>query len=106
GGKLTTYRRLAEAAMARLAPFFPGLRGPWTAGAPLPGGDFPVDGVDTLCAELRQRYPFLAAATARRLVRSYGTLAHEMLGDAREARALGATFGADLTEREVDWLVR
>jgi len=106
GGKLTTYRRLAEAAMAKLARFFPGMQATWTAGAPLPGGDFPYDGVETVRAELRRRYAFLAEPTARRLVRSYGTLAGEMLGDARDAAALGQMFGADLTEREVDWLVR
>ena len=75
GGKLTTYRRLAEAAMAKLAPFFPGMRGAWTAGAALPGGDFPYDGVEALRADLQRRYPFLTEPTARRLVRSYGTLA-------------------------------
>ena len=106
GGKLTTYRRLAEAAMAKLAPFFPGLPGPWTAGASLPGGDFPTDGIETVCADLARRYPFLAAPTARRLVRAYGTLAGEMLGDARSSADLGRVFGADLTQREVDWLVR
>jgi glycerol-3-phosphate dehydrogenase len=106
GGKLTTYRRLAEAAMAKLAPFFPGLPAAWTATAPLPGGDFPYDGAATLQAGLQQRYPFLGAATARRLVRSYGTLAEQMLGNARDAAALGGTFGADLTQSEVDWLVR
>jgi len=107
GGKLTTYRRLAEAAMVKLAPFFPGLGRPWTAHAPLPGGDFPYDGVDPLRDELHRRYPFLAAPAAQRLVRSYGTLAAEMLGDARDMADLGRRFGAeDLTEREVDWLVR
>jgi glycerol-3-phosphate dehydrogenase len=105
GGKLTTYRRLAEAAMAKLARFFPGTRGAWTAGAPLPGGDFPYDGVETVRAEMQRRYPFLAERTARRMVRAYGTLAGEMLGDARDASDLGRTIGADLTEREVDWLV-
>jgi glycerol-3-phosphate dehydrogenase len=106
GGKLTTYRRLAEAAMAKLARFFPGLPGAWTAGAPLPGGDFRYDAIETVRADLQRRYPFLAEPTARRLVRSYGTLAGEMLGDARGAADLGRVFGSDLTEREVDWLVR
>jgi glycerol-3-phosphate dehydrogenase len=106
GGKLTTYRRLAEAAMAKLARFFPGMRGAWTAGAPLPGGNFPCDGIETIRADLQRRYKFLTEPTARRLVRSYGTLAGEMLGDARAAADLGRVFGADLSEREVDWLVR
>jgi glycerol-3-phosphate dehydrogenase len=106
GGKITTFRRLAGAAMARLAPFFPGLRAPWTHAAPLPGGDFPPDGAQALRAELQRRYPFLAEPTARRLVRSYGTLAADMLGDAQSAGDLGRTFGADLSEREVGWLIR
>ncbi len=106
GGKLTTYRRLAEAAMTKLAPFFPGMRAAWTAGKPLPGGDFPYDGVETVQADLLRHYPFLAGRTARRMVRAYGTLAGEMLGDARNADDLGCVFGADLTQREVDWLVR
>ncbi len=106
GGKLTTYRRLAEAAMAKLAPFFPGMRGAWTAGAALPGGDFPYDGLGAVQADLQRRYPFVAEATARRLVRSYGTLAAEMLGDARGGGDLGRVIGADLSEREVDWLGR
>ncbi len=106
GGKITTYRRLAEAAMVKLAPFFPGLPGAWTATATLPGGNFPWDGVAQLRADLQARYPFLTEATVRRLVRSYGTLALEMLGDARGTADLGAYFGGDLTEREVNWLVR
>jgi glycerol-3-phosphate dehydrogenase len=106
GGKLTTYRRLAEAAMAKLAPFFPGMRGDWTAQAALPGGDFPWNAISMVEDDLRRRCPFLSAATSRRLVRAYGTLAADMLGDARAAADLGRCFGADLTEREVDWLSR
>lgn len=106
GGKITTYRRLAEAAMAKLAQLFPGLRGNWTATAPLPGGDFPWDGVDQLCAGIAHRYPFLATATIRRLAHAYGTQSTEVLGDARTLDDLGECFGADLTEREVDWLIR
>jgi glycerol-3-phosphate dehydrogenase len=105
GGKITTYRRLAEAAMAKLVPLFPGIRGPWTANAALPGGDFPWDGLEHLQADMARRYPFLSTATVLRMVRSYGTLAHDMLGDARSPDNLGQCFGADLTEREVDWLV-
>ncbi len=105
-GKLTTYRRLAEAALAKLARCFPGMRGDWTARAALPGGDFPWDAVGMVRDGLRRRYPFLSEATARRLVRAYGTLATEMLGDARDAADLGRCPGADLTERELDWLVR
>jgi glycerol-3-phosphate dehydrogenase len=104
GGKLTTYRRLAEAAMAMLTPLFPNMRGPWTAGAPLPGGNFAWDALEQVCDDLRRRYPFLPATTAYRLVRAYGTLAQEVLGDARDSTDMGRSFGADVTQREVDWL--
>ncbi len=98
GGKITTYRRLAEAAMDRLAPFIPGLPGPWTAHATLPGGDFPWDGIDALTQDLLSRHQSLTPATARRLVHAYGTLASNVPG--------GTDLGAGLTEGEVDWLVR
>jgi glycerol-3-phosphate dehydrogenase len=104
GGKITTYRRLSESAMDKLAPFFPGLSGNWTARVPLPGGDFPVDGVADLTARLRRDYPFLEAYWAGRLVRAYGTEAWAVLGSARVADDLGRAFGATLTEAELRWL--
>ena len=105
GGKITTYRRLAEAAMAKLAPTFPGTGGAWTAGAPLPGGDFPVDGRPALEAALRARHPFLTPAWAGRLVRAYGTEAARILEGAATAADLGRDFGATLTEAELRWLI-
>lgn len=104
GGKITTYRRLAEAALERLAPFFPAMAPAWTAGVPLPGGDFPHDGAAALLQGLRRRYGFLDEGWARRLVRSYGTEAAEMLGDAKAPGDLGRRFGWNLTESEVQWL--
>jgi glycerol-3-phosphate dehydrogenase len=106
GGKITTYRRLAEAAMAKLAPHFAGLGAPWTAIAALPGGNFPWDGAPALAAELRRGYSFLSEPLARRLVRQYGTRARTMLGEARSMADLGRDFGAGLTEREVAWQMR
>jgi glycerol-3-phosphate dehydrogenase len=106
GGKLTTFRRLAEAAMDRLAPLFPGLKPRWTASAHLLGGDFPWDGFAALRDDLLRRYPFLAEPTATRLTRAHGTRAAALLGDARSLADLGRSFGAGLTERELDWLVR
>ncbi|MBD3764840.1 MAG: glycerol-3-phosphate dehydrogenase [Rhodobacterales bacterium] len=103
GGKITTYRRLAESAMDRLAPVFAGLKGAWTARVPLPGGDFPHDGVAALTDRLRDRYPFLDPAHAARLVRAYGTEAFDLLGAARSPADLGRDFGATLTEAEVTW---
>ncbi|MBF9032614.1 glycerol-3-phosphate dehydrogenase [Rhodobacterales bacterium HKCCE2091] len=105
GGKITTYRKLAEGALAKLAPHFPGLPGDWTAGVTLPGGDFPVTGVADLIAGLRRDYPFLDAAWAERLVRHYGTETRDILGDAATAADLGRDFGATLTEAELRWLM-
>lgn len=105
GGKITTYRRLAESALTKLEPLLPPMGGPWTAGAPLPGGDFPVDGFEALVDDLRARYRFLDARWARRLVRAYGTEAATILGEADAASDLGADFGATLTEAELRWLM-
>ncbi|MEZ5777340.1 MAG: glycerol-3-phosphate dehydrogenase [Paracoccaceae bacterium] len=105
GGKITTYRKLAEAAMARIAPVLGVTKGDWTAGVPLPGGDFPVDGAAGLVADLSLRYPFLDGFTCRRLVRCYGTEARDVLGTAHDAADLGRDFGAGLTEAELRWLM-
>ncbi len=104
GGKITTYRKLAEAALAKLRPWFPDMGQVWTAGAPLPGGDFAVDGVADLIVKLRQKHPFLDEKWAKRLVRAYGTQAFELLADAKSTADLGQNFGWNLTEREVTWL--
>jgi len=105
GGKITTYRRLAEGALDKIRPFFPGTPGRWTAGVALPGGDFPVDGVEALIARLRGDYPFLTDVWARRLIRAYGTEAGQVLGDATCETDLGEDFGATLREREITWLM-
>ncbi len=105
GGKLTTFRRLAEDVLARLAHFFPRSR-PWTAKAPLPGGDFVFDGVSTLTKTTQQRWPFLAEDHARRLVGAYGTRVDGIIpGGATRIEDLGARFGADLTAAEVRYLM-
>ncbi|NNK77189.1 MAG: glycerol-3-phosphate dehydrogenase [Litoreibacter sp.] len=103
GGKITTYRKLAEAAMARVTPYFSTCSGEWTAGISLPGGDFPVDGVEQLVCRLLEQYPFLDNRWALRLVRAYGTDTFEVLGDARTTKDLGQEFGASITERELLW---
>ncbi len=104
GGKITTYRRLAEAALARLATFF-GAPPPWTAGSTLPGGDFPADGFDDLAAETVGRWPFLAKPHARRLLRAYGRRIERVLNDAQSLDDLGPRFAGDLTGAEVRYLV-
>ena len=106
GGKITTYRRLAESALEKIGRHLNVAKGPWTAGVPLPGGNFPVDRVADLIAGLRQDYPFLTEDWALRLVRAYGTEARTILGDAQSADDLGRDFGATLTEAELRWLMR
>lgn len=102
GGKITTYRKLAEAALEKITPFFPAATGPWTAGVALAGGDFPVDGVGGLVAGLQAEYPFLDAYWAKRLVRAYGTEARGLLEGAKSMEDLGEDFGATITARELD----
>ncbi len=106
GGKITTYRKLAESALAKITPFFPKAGPEWTAGVSLPGGDFPVDGVAPLIQELRKNYPFLDNFWARRLVRAYGTDARLILGDAMSTEDMGKGFAATLTEHEITWLMK
>jgi glycerol-3-phosphate dehydrogenase len=108
GGKITTYRRLAEDALELLSGVFPVLKreGSWTASAPLPGGDFPPDGANALAEDLRREYPFLDSRRAHRLVRHYGTEARRLLGESRTEADLGRDFGGDLTQAEVTHLLR
>jgi glycerol-3-phosphate dehydrogenase len=106
GGKLTTYRRLAERAMAMLAAYFPGMKGAWTAGATLPGSDFGGAGREQLRAAFVARYRALPGAVVKGILRRHGALGAEVLGDARHAADLGEDFGAGLCEREVRYLVK
>ncbi|WP_061932193.1 glycerol-3-phosphate dehydrogenase [Aureimonas sp. AU22] len=104
GGKITTYRRLAEDVVEAIEKALGSRKGAWTGAAALPGGDFPVDGLAALEARLADAAPDLSPFTRARLVRAYGTDALAMAGEA------GADWGRDLghglTEREVAWLVR
>lgn len=104
GGSIALHRRLAESVLEKLSPFI-GARPPWTAGAALPGGLFPVDGLDELARGLRTLYPFLSARHAARLVALYGTRAHTIVSGARTMADLGTCFGSDLTEAEVGYLI-
>ena len=107
GGKITTYRRLAESALEKLEPHADWAKRPrWTVTGTLPGGDFPVDGFEALVAELAGSRPWLDRRTVTRLVRAYGTRAREILADACDIAAMGRLFGADLYEREVRYLMR
>ncbi len=105
GGKITTYRRLAEQAMKRLAPYFPQAAGAWTAGAPLPGGDMPDADFERFVDGLYASYPGIPRALIFRLARAYGTRAVRLLGQARSVEELGEDLGGGLRAAEVDYLL-
>lgn len=106
GGKITTYRKLAEAALEKLRPFLGFSRGAWTAGASLPGGDFPVDGFELLARRVEEACSGIGASLARRLARAYGTRAFRLLEGARRVEDLGERIGLDLYEQEARYLMR
>ncbi len=105
GGKITTYRKLAESVLEKLAPFLPPMTQPWTAEAPLPGGDFNPEAVDSEIERLRTSCPLLTDRHARRLIRTYGTRAFAMTHSLAEPGDLGTHFGSDLYGFEVDYLI-
>jgi glycerol-3-phosphate dehydrogenase len=105
GGKITTSRRLAEHVLEHVETVL-GKRGvAWTAKAPLPGGDFPVQGFDALVAGLVADYPGLDRPLIERLARHYGTRTRRILGPAKAEADLGRAFGAGLSEAEVHYLI-
>ena len=109
GGKITTFRRLAESAMQLLAPHLPateGLAAGWTGQAALPGGDFPADGFAALEDRVAAARPWLPAVLRHRLLRAYGTRIDAILGDATGMDGLGEDFGAGLTAAELRYLMR
>jgi glycerol-3-phosphate dehydrogenase len=105
GGKITTYRRLAEQALEKLAPWFPGMRPAWTAAAFLPGGTIPGGDTARFEQHIADRHPQLPRSLVVGLARRHGTLAYQVIGDAANAAAWGEHFGAGLYAREVDYLV-
>ena len=108
GGKITTFRKLAEAVLKQMAPHLPSPAGRpagWTGREPLPGGDFPMTGFDAEVERLRRAYAFLPQPLARRLVRAYGTRAQVLLGNARALADLGRDHGAGLTDAELRYLI-
>lgn len=105
GGKITTYRRLAEHVMQHLEPYFSYKRGSWTATEPLPGADLPNGNFERFHQQLAHDFAFLDAITTRRLAHAYGTQALKILATADNKEALGTDFGHGLTQNEVDYLM-
>ncbi|ASL40170.1 MULTISPECIES: glycerol-3-phosphate dehydrogenase [Acetobacter] len=106
GGKITTYRKLAEHALEKLAPVLPAVGGEsWTAQEVLPGGDLGDGGFDQALARLRRTAPWLPEGLAWRLMRNYGSRTYEIIGEANSMQDMGEVLGGDLTSREVDYLI-
>ena len=101
GGKITTYRHLAEQVMHRLAPYFPGLKASWTDGAALPGSDFGTQSRVQARDAFFARHRNIPESTLRSIFRRHGTRADEVVGDGN----LGEDFGAGLTERELGYFM-
>ncbi|MDX9862744.1 MAG: glycerol-3-phosphate dehydrogenase [Rhodospirillales bacterium] len=105
GGKITTYRSLAEHVMDKIRRFFPAMGEAWTWSAPLPGGDIPGASFTHLTDDLARAYPHLDPALLGAVARRHGTRTYRILGDAKQASDLGVDFGAALTAREIDYLM-
>ncbi|HLP70844.1 MAG TPA: glycerol-3-phosphate dehydrogenase [Rhizobium sp.] len=105
GGKITTFRELAERGLARLRHVFPAMGGDWTADQPLPGGDMPQADFETFLNELRSAYPWMPRPLALHFARLYGTRARDVVGSATSLAGLGRHFGDRLYEAEVRYLV-
>ena len=105
GGKITTYRKLAEQALALISASHPQATKNWTGGVALPGGNFSVKDIPSMISKLKADYAFLDDIWANRLIRAYGSEAKDVLQNAEKVEDLGEHFGASLTEREVLWLI-
>ncbi|WP_455843583.1 glycerol-3-phosphate dehydrogenase [Pantoea agglomerans] len=105
GGKITTFRKLAEHAIQKLAPFFPNMGADWTRGATLPGGDMPHADFDSFLEQVKVRWPWLPQALRKHYARLYGTRIDKLIGHANALGDLGRHFGGQLYEAEVRYLV-
>ncbi|MEO9517110.1 MAG: glycerol-3-phosphate dehydrogenase [Paracoccaceae bacterium] len=104
GGKITTFRELAERGMQKIAQFLPEMNGDWTENAPLPGGDMPNADFNAFCEQLRFDYPWMPRSLRQYYGRLYGTLVKEIVGDANGLADLGRHFGGDFYEAEARYL--
>lgn len=105
GGKITTYRALAEQAVDALRPWFPGLGPRWTEGHALDGGDLGSGGLPGLQQQAQRDYPWLPRTLLRDLMRRHGTNIHALLAGAGSMAGMGTDFGAGLHAREVDYFM-
>ncbi len=104
GGKLTTYRKLAESALKKLAPYFDNMGQPWTATAPLPGGDFSCSR-EQLAHAVSEKYPWLQAAVSQRYVNQFGNNVWKLLDGINSEQEMGRAFAGGVYQREIDYLL-
>ncbi len=105
GGKITTHRRLAEDALAKLKTRFPNMGASWTQNAPLAGADFAAENAGYEQEKFQAQYEFMSEFTAKRVFRAYGLEAYEIFGEAKSWDDLGRPFGHGLSQKEVDHLI-
>jgi len=105
GGKITTYRKLAESVLNKLSPYLPGMGKEWTEKKTLPGGDFSPNDFELKVRELLSRSPILGKELATRLFRTYGSCTFEMTDRIQDKNDLGSPFGHGLYGFEVDYLI-
>jgi glycerol-3-phosphate dehydrogenase len=106
GGKITTYRRVAQEAVDRLADALGLTKDAWTSGAALPGGDLPAQDFAAFFAACAQRWPWLPAPMLVRMARAYGTRLDRIVCDAGRLEDLGVEIAPGLRERELEYLQR
>jgi glycerol-3-phosphate dehydrogenase len=104
GGKITTYRKLAEHALQKLRPFFPVMKGDWTAKAILPGGDIPNADFDAFVGSLQREFPWAPEDLASHYARLYGSRADRIINGASRLKDLGQHFGGTFYEAEATYL--
>ena len=106
GGKITTYRKLAESAMSKLAPYFPSMKDAWTANSPLPGATPATQSLTDIKDIIHEAHPWLPSELLTRYSQSYGLLCLRFLGGKTSTADMGVHFGVNLYQSEVDYLVR
>ncbi|MBL4606953.1 MAG: glycerol-3-phosphate dehydrogenase, partial [Pseudomonadales bacterium] len=106
GGKITTYRRLAESALSKIRPYFRNMTSPLPANTPLPGGEFSREDWPDLLRRISRQTPFLSPETHQRLALSYGLNSLKMFDAVDNIEDLGEHFGCGLYEIEIEYLRR
>ena len=105
GGKITTFRKLSEHLVDKLQPYFEFMNSAWTQSAVLPGGDIPAADYQAYLLTIHQQYPWLDSRTIEHLTQSYGTLMHQVIGNAESITEMGQQFASTFYECEARYLI-